>query len=83
MKLNIYAIRDLKIDAFSQPYYSHTHGSALRAFTDHVNDPQSMPNKHPEDYELWHLGDFDDQSGQLNQDKPTRIGSANEYRKEN
>lgn len=83
MILNVYAIRDSKIHAFSQPYYSHTHGSALRAFSDHVNDANTQPNKHPEDYTLWHLGTFNDETGDLNQDKPTQIGTASEYRKEN
>lgn len=80
MKLNIYAIRDVKISAFSQPFYSQTHGSALRAFSDHVNDNGSAANKHPEDYELYHLGDFDDQVGIINGQTPVHIGNALEYK---
>lgn len=83
MKLNIYAIYDVKISAYSQPYYSHTNGSALRAFADHVNDPQSQPNKHPEDYQLFHLGTFDDQDGTITGNTPQHIGNATEYRKDN
>lgn len=82
MKLNIYSIYDVKIAAFSQPYYSHTNGSALRAFADHVNDPQSQPNKHPEDYQLFHLGSFDDNTGEILATKPAPIGTAAEYLKE-
>lgn len=82
MKLNIYAIYDNKISAYSQPFYSHTHGSALRAFSDHVNDAQSAPNKHPEDFALYHLGTFDDQAGAIEGNKPTHIGNATEYRKD-
>lgn len=82
MKLNIYAIKDAQISAFSQPFYSHTHGSALRAFTDHVNDPQSAPNKHPEDYALFHLGAFNDETGELSPVTPTHIGNATDYRKD-
>lgn len=83
MIINIYAIKDAKIGAFSQPYYSHTHGSALRAFSDHVNDANSQPYKHPEDYTLWHLGTFDDNTGQLEAANPNQIGTALEYRKDN
>lgn len=84
MILNIYSIYDLQIRAYSQPYYSHTNGSALRAFSDHVNDPQSQPNKHPEDYQLFHLGTFNDETGELTPTtKPTMIGNATEYKKEN
>ena len=82
MKLNIYSIRDSKISAYSQPFYSHTNGSALRAFADHVNDKTSAPNKHPEDYELFHLGTFDDETGEITSVKPNFIGAANEYHKD-
>lgn len=81
MKLNIYAIYDAMVDAYSQPFYSQTNGSALRAFSDHVNDPQSNVNKHPADYFLYQLGTFNDQDGTITSDKPTRIGSAAEYLK--
>ena len=82
MNLNIYSIRDLKIEAYSQPFYSHTHGSALRAFADHVNEAGSAPNKHPEDFALFHLGTFNDQTGEITGQQPRHIGEAIEYRKE-
>lgn len=81
MTLNIYAIRDNQVDAFSQPFYSTTHGSALRAFADHVNEPGTPANKHPEDYQLYHLGEFDDATGELKPHKPAAIGTAREYHK--
>lgn len=80
MILNVYAIHDAAINAYSQPFYSHTNGSALRAFSDHVNDANSGPNKHPQDYSLFHLGTFDDQTGALSPATPTRIGTATEYK---
>lgn len=82
MTLNVYAIRDAQVNSYSQPFYSPTHGSALRAFSDHVNDPQSAPNKHPDDFNLYHLGTFNDETGQLVAVDPTRIGTALEYIKE-
>lgn len=80
MMLNVYAIYDTAISAYSQPFYSHTNGSALRAFSDHVNDPNSNVNKHPQDYSLFHLGSFDDQTGALSPVTPSRIGTATEYK---
>lgn len=80
MIINVFAIYDTAVNAYSQPYYSHTNGSALRAFADHVNDPNSNVNKHPADYSLFHLGTFNDETGELAGIKPTRIGTATEYK---
>lgn len=79
MITNIYAIRDNQVEAFSQPFYSPTHGSALRAFSDHVNEKGTPANKHPSDYDLFHLGEFDDQVGTIKPIAPARIGRATEY----
>lgn len=79
MKLNIYALFDSQIAAFAQPYFSPTNGSALRAFSDHVNDKNSPVNKHPGDYSVYQLGSYDDQTGEIQPVKPARIGTAVEY----
>jgi len=81
VNLNIYAIYDAQVDAYSQPFYSQTNGSALRAFSDHVNEAGTPANKHPADYFLAQLGTFDDQTGEITGHKPSRIGSATEYLK--
>ncbi|WNK14438.1 MAG: nonstructural protein [Microvirus sp.] len=78
--MNIYAVHDHQVDAYSQPFYSPTDGSALRAFADHVNDPSSPANKHPEDYSLHQLGTWDDNAGEITGTKPRRIGTAQEYK---
>ena len=81
MKLNAYSIHDAQVSAFAQPFFSPTHGSALRAFSDHVNDGNSAPNKHPGDFSIYHLGTYEDSTGDLVAIKPTRIGTALEYLK--
>lgn len=81
MKLNAYSVRDHQVDAFASPFFSPTHGSALRAFADHVNEAGSPANKHPGDYSLWHLGTFNDQDGTFEPVKPNRVGTAVEYLK--
>lgn len=80
MNLNIYAIRDNQVAAFSQPFYSQTNGSALRAFSDHVNENGTPANKHPQDFDLYQLGTYDDQTGAITSMTPVRIGSAIEYK---
>lgn len=62
MKLFVVAIRDSAAVAFGIPQFCGSRGTALRSFTDACNDPQSAINKHPEDYELYCLGEYDDSS---------------------
>ena len=38
---------------------------AIRSFSDAVQDQDSAFNKHPEDYSLWEIGEFDDQTGEI------------------
>ena len=64
-KLAVVAIRDSAVDTFNRPLFVPALGYATRLFADEVNNRESPMNKHPEDYELFHLGDWDDQSGQF------------------
>lgn len=61
MKMQILAVRDIKADVYGVPMFVPNIAAALRNFADQVNDPESgMLNKHPEDFELYHLGSYDD-----------------------
>lgn len=65
MKILIFSIRDSKSEVFSQPFFSPTRGSAIRAFADAVNDPATDYAKHPDDYTLFYVGDFDVDKGEI------------------
>lgn len=63
-KLFVCAVRDIKADMYGQPFFQVSLGMALRSFSDSVNRPDenSLLFKHPADFELYHLGSFDDQT---------------------
>lgn len=61
----MFAVYDLKAVAYLQPFFSCNPGSAVRAFGDAVRDGKSPLSIHPEDYQLFELGTFDDNSGVL------------------
>lgn len=61
----IYAIKDQAIEAFSQPFFVQAQGQAVRMFMDESKNEQSQINRHPADFELWYLGDFDEQTGAI------------------
>lgn len=74
MKIGIYSVRDNKADAFMQPLFVNAEGLARRSFGEAVNDPKSVFGKYPGDFDLYKLGAFDDEKGELIPlDKPVNL----------
>lgn len=65
MKVSVFSILDVKSGVFSQPFCMQARGAAVRAFADLVADKSTSISKHPADYRLHLLGEFDDNSGAL------------------
>lgn len=80
MTVKIYAIVDAKMGTFMQPFFALTNGQAARSFGDTALDPNSGVHKHPEDYVLYYIGEFDDNSGELHPlVKPEYINKALDF----
>jgi hypothetical protein len=65
MKMIVVSIKDRAADAYGRPFYVPSVGVAIRSFQDEVNR-QSDDNQmyqHPDDFDLFHLGEFDDNTG--------------------
>lgn len=79
MKHFCVAIRDSALNAYMRPFYSPTTASAVRSFRDEVNrraDDNNL-NRHPDDYELWLLAVFEDETGTFIQEGgPERLARA-------
>ena len=61
----IYSIHDSKAAAYLPPFYLHNKNMAIRSFSDAVQEENSAFYRHPEDYSLWELGEFDDNTGEI------------------
>lgn len=63
----VYAVRDVKTEIFLSPHFMHTHGEAERSFTQAVRDSdRNNPlSQFPNDYDLYHVGEYDDHNGLL------------------
>ena len=78
--MKVYAVYDSKAEAFNEPFYAAKDGLAIRIFTDHVNKPESIWNKYPSDFTLFHVGEFDNEKGLLKPlDTPRNLGMAIEF----
>lgn len=85
MKIIVVAVRDQKADAFGNPWYAQTTGMALRHFGDALQntDDANIWRKHPEDFALFHLGSFDQQTGRFELlDSPVQLAIASDFPRE-
>jgi len=74
MKLMIVSLRDQKAGAFTPPSFFPSEGVAIRAFTEGVNTQGERDlYKHPDDFELFHIGFFDDSDVLLEAVKPRSL----------
>ncbi len=81
MKHKMFVIYDSKANAFMQPWFLTQQGMAQRAFSDCVNDPDHNFGRHPEDYTLFDIGQFDDQNAKVEWNAPKSIGNGIQYLK--
>lgn len=74
----IYAVKDLAVQAYGTPFFVRAKGEALRSFQDEANkkDGQSAIAAHPEDYELYYIGEYNDESGTISPIVPELIARA-------
>lgn len=82
MKYTIIAIRDTVANIYSTPTFHQSKGSALRAFANEVNraDENNTIYKHPNDFEIYALGTFDDELASFEPYcYPEMLGLARDY----
>lgn len=78
MDMQVFAIFDDKGGHYGVPFFCHTQGVALRMFHDLVNDHNSAVCQHPEDYILFALGSWCDQTAMFTQEKTQVVCRASE-----
>jgi len=79
MVKKIYTIYDEKSEAFLQPFFLDTHGQAIRAITDCLNDPDHNFARHTSDYTLFFIGEYDEQTALITPDKQS-LGNLVEFK---
>lgn len=69
MKHKIVTIRDIKTNTYFVPQFVRSVGGFLRQLSDEINSPQQTNtladtmSKHPEDFEVFEIGEWDDTDG--------------------
>lgn len=76
MRMFVYAIYDTAAGAYMRPFFMSTDGQAMRMFTDIAQDASSEIGKHPEDYSLFRIGQYDDNKGELHKEDRECLATA-------
>lgn len=76
MNFRGYSIRDAKADSFALPFYVKLEGEALRHFQGLVNDDRTTISKFPEDFDLYFVGEFDQNTGKFEPVVPVHVKHA-------
>lgn len=64
MKL-LFSIRDNATETYTQVMFMTARGEAMRMFKNACQDENSMLNKNPEDFDLYLIGTWDEQTGEF------------------
>lgn len=79
----LYSLYDEKTETWSNPFIHASLGDAIRSFTDAINDtnPQSLLVAHPEDFTLFHVGDFNEIDGVVTGITKKPVGNGIDFKK--
>jgi len=61
----MFSVFDSKAAAYLEPFFAPTRGVAMRSFQAACQDHGHNFHKYAEDYTLFHLGEFDEFSGEV------------------
>lgn len=63
--MTVMAVFDRAVGAFGRPIFVPAPGAGIRSFQDEVNRvaDDNLMNRHPDDYELFELGQFEESTG--------------------
>lgn len=82
MMLQAFSVFDKAVNAFMPPFFARSTGEAMRSFEELANDATTNVSKHPSDFVLFRIGEFNDSSGIFDVAEPTRLVGAYEVVRE-
>lgn len=72
----LYSVFDKKAAVYCAPFLAHNMASAIRDLSRAANDPQSVVGQYPSDYELYEVGDWDENTGVIEARSVTFVVNA-------
>lgn len=82
-EIMVYAVYDSKVKYYHNPIFLRNRGEALRSWEKAANDEKLEIALHPNDFALFELGKFDDQTGTFTpHTTPESLGLAVHFKKQ-
>lgn len=78
MKTKMYSVFDTKAECFGTPFFMPNRAMAERAFSDLAKDPKTLVSRHPNDFILYEIGEYDDATAVTESIKPLSLGFPKE-----
>jgi len=84
MELQIICTRDIVANVYGQPMFVVHIGQAIRSFGDECQRAEkgNVLYEHPEDFELWHLGQWNDNNAHFEIGEPKQLAVGANYRRQ-
>lgn len=80
MTKSVYSIRDNKMNSFGTPVLLENDSVAVRQFGDIITEGNTVMSKHPSDFTLYKIGEFDMESGKFtNLDCPSALATGSDF----
>ncbi len=76
MKLNAYTIYDVASGIYMRPFFSQADGQAIRGFKDIATDADHEIGKHPEDYTLYRIGNYNETTGKMQGEELEKLATG-------
>lgn len=77
MIYTIFAVKDRSVDAYQPTQCARSEMEAIRSFGDAIQNPAShVMHKHPDDFDLYQVGTFDDNTGKITPTDPRKIADG-------
>lgn len=72
----MFAVFDRKVKTYGTPFFTTHEASALRSFSRFATDPNTDASVFPNDFELFRIGSYDEDSGHVETCIPASLGTA-------
>lgn len=80
MRLVLCAVLDEKAESYMPPFSVVAIGQAIRLFGDACQNKDDQIGKHPEDYRLYKVAEYDDQTAEIVAVVPVLLSSGYEHK---
>lgn len=78
--MKLFTTHDSKAKAYLQPFFMRSKGEAIRGFSELANEEGHQFKKYPEDFTLFYLGEYNEETGIITPLKtPESLGKALDF----